>query len=948
MGIEHSTGRIQDPIYSSSSTFQRRGFHFRETGADAGTVSRATNSSGQRGHRTCSSSTERVGLLQQILPSSQKGWGSASNLGSSRLKPYNQSTQVQDVNRQDGRVANSASRLVYHDRSEGRIFSYRDFATTQEIPEVRFRGRSIPVSGSSFRPSLITPHVHKMHGCSAGSITTPGHSHFELYRRLADTSAIARDGATTQGHRVSSSSFSGVETQHREECSLSGPENDLSRDRLGFDHDAGTTVSRSDRDHSADHEQGQARPGSHCSSVSKDVRFHGFSIHGDSFGAVAHETVSVVAKSQRISSESQSSKANKSDAPRASYTISVDQTPVPCLGSHSRGTVSSQTANDRCLPVGLGSSFGWPPSSRGMGGSSARLAHQLPRADGRISGSEIFPPSFERLSCSSTGGQHSNSLIYKSPGGSALTQSEQDSEADFSLGPGQAPVTQGSLHSGAFECGSGFTVQTDTSDRGMETPPRGSGTDLGKILRSRGGPLRLPSDSAMSPLLLSESPSPPGSGCDGTHMAQNAPVCISSSFSAPGSPSQSSPTRVLPLADSATLAEQGMVLGDNISPRRLALGDSGEEGPSVSGRGYDIPSQARPVESSCLAPEGYQLRNTGLSPGVIDTILSARASSTRQSYASKWGVFDRWCVVHNVDPVNCHIASVLDFMQEKLSTGTCPATLKVYVAALSACHALIDGMPLGRHPLLSRFLRGARRLRPTVKTKMPSWDLAIVLEGLVETPFEPLESASDRLLTLKMVFLMAITSLKRIGDMQALSISPSCLDFAPGSVKVILHPHPDYLPKVPFSAVHPVILEAFCPPPFATPEQEKSYRLCPVRALQTYVHRTSQWRKSEQLFVCYGGGNRGAAATRQTMSHWVRDAIALAYEARGQASPIGLRAHSTRGVASSSALARGAPLQQVCDAAGWSSPHTFIRFYSLDVHATPGSHVLESTSQANV
>ncbi len=86
----------------------------------------------------------------------------------------------------------------------------------------------------------------------------------------------------------------------------------------------------------------------------------------------------------------------------------------------------------------------------------------------------------------------------------------------------------------------------------------------------------------------------------------------------------------------------------------------------------------------------------------------------------------------------------------------------------------------------------------------------------------------------------------------------------------------------------------------------------------------------------------------RTVSHWVRDAIALAYEARGQASPLGVRAHSTRGVASSMALARGAPLQQVCDAAGWSSPHTFVRFYSLDVHATPGSHVLESTSQSHV
>jgi len=34
--------------------------------------------------------------------------------------------------------------------------------------------------------------------------------------------------------------------------------------------------------------------------------------------------------------------------------------------------------------------------------------------------------------------------------------------------------------------------------------------------------------------------------------------------------------------------------------------------------------------------------------------------------------------------------------------------------------------------------------------------------------------------------------------MQALSISPSCLDFAPGMMKVNLHPHPDYLPKYSF------------------------------------------------------------------------------------------------------------------------------------------------------
>ena len=53
-----------------------------------------------------------------------------------------------------------------------------------------------------------------------------------------------------------------------------------------------------------------------------------------------------------------------------------------------------------------------------------------------------------------------------------------------------------------------------------------------------------------------------------------------------------------------------------------------------------------------------------------------------------------------------------------------------------------------------------------------------------------------------------------------------------------------------------------------------------------------------------------------------------------------VRAHSTRGMAASKALLSGVSLQEVCDAAGWSSPLTFVRFYSLDLDAAPGSQVL--------
>lgn len=65
--------------------------------------------------------------------------------------------------------------------------------------------------------------------------------------------------------------------------------------------------------------------------------------------------------------------------------------------------------------------------------------------------------------------------------------------------------------------------------------------------------------------------------------------------------------------------------------------------------------------------------------------------------------------------------------------------------------------------MVSRFLHAALRLRPASHTRVLTWDLAIVL-----APFEPIK-------TLKTVFLLAITSLIRVGHLQALSVSPLCL-----------------------------------------------------------------------------------------------------------------------------------------------------------------------------
>ena len=109
-----------------------------------------------------------------------------------------------------------------------------------------------------------------------------------------------------------------------------------------------------------------------------------------------------------------------------------------------------------------------------------------------------------------------------------------------------------------------------------------------------------------------------------------------------------------------------------------------------------------------------------------------------------------------MDPVNCPVGAVLEFLQERFSAGLSHSTLKVYVGALSAFHVPLSGSSLGRHPFISRFLCGTLRLRPAVCTRVPTWDLAIVLEGLSLAPFEPIEEVSEKFITLKTIFLLAI------------------------------------------------------------------------------------------------------------------------------------------------------------------------------------------------
>ena len=208
-----------------------------------------------------------------------------------------------------------------------------------------------------------------------------------------------------------------------------------------------------------------------------------------------------------------------------------------------------------------------------------------------------------------------------------------------------------------------------------------------------------------------------------------------------------------------------------------------------------------------------------------------------------------------------------------------------------------------------------------------------------------MSSCSLQLLTYKTAFLVAITSAKRACEFAAFGYDPPFTQFHPD--KVTMYFDVSFLPKVVsnFHMNQPVTLPSFFKSPLALLEH-MLHTLDVRRALSFYIHRTKSHRQSKSLFLCFYGPRIGTPASPQSISRWIVSTISLAYRLSGKSPPDHLTAHSTRAFSTSVAFHRGTDIPDICHAATWSTPSTFIRHYRLDVrvrhYASFGRAVLAS------
>ena len=341
-----------------------------------------------------------------------------------------------------------------------------------------------------------------------------------------------------------------------------------------------------------------------------------------------------------------------------------------------------------------------------------------------------------------------------------------------------------------------------------------------------------------------------------------------------------------------------------------------------------VPSRRPRAEPSRVATLKRHYRKLGFSGRAARVLSGVLRESSSRLYQSRWKIFCGWCRGRSVAPVNASVPVVVDFLIHlRQDKGLSISAVKGYCSALNSMLAL-KGRDLAASREITTLLRSFARSVNPVELRPPAWDVSLVLRSLTGAPYEPLRTCEERFLAQKTLFLLALASAKRIGELHALSYRVShTRDWGEVSFAFVT----GFVAKTQDPSSLAPRFEGFSVPALTYARKNRNGRLlCPVRAVKVYLDRTAPHRpRCERLFVTAG---RSKKISNTTVSFWLRKTISRAYELSGTALPVPApRARETRGIAPSILFRKNFAVDQVLKAGTWRRHTTFTRHYLRDI-----------------
>ena len=576
---------------------------------------------------------------------------------------------------------------------------------------------------------------------------------------------------------------------------------------------------------------------------------------------------------------------------------------------------SSETqpiSSDRRVKTGLGCSLPRNFYRRDLVFSGAKTSYKCFRTDSsKTSNSYIYQKQPGNIN-PPAGGQYNGFSLPNENGGYPKQGNDHVVKRNLGSPPRQQDHDYCRVLTKRTECDSGLGIPTCSGFLRMETKSKDIPVDMSTIRHSEYGFICVSTFSSSTSLHgLETRPIVQSSRCNATTVGSSLPLCIPSIFTHREGSRKSIEGTGTNVNNNTGLADSTMVhqSSRNVSKKPSIITSllGSVERPK---RKHASVSPKQLLETSGMDGLRKKMATEGLSKRAADLITSSRRPGTISNYESSWRKWSSWCTGREVDPFQCPLRNILDYLAELFELGLSYRTINSHRSAISAYHVQIDGISVGKHPQVCALITGVFNNNPPQPRYTFIWDVDVVLFYMKALPNNT--ALSDKLLTMKLTMLLALTAASRGSELKLLDIrymakTDSCYTFT-------------------FTGLFKSWKQGNAPPSIDFHAFSQDQHLCIVNTIDDYLTRSQPWRTLGQSQLLLSFVNPHKAVVKSTISGWLKFVLKEA-----GVNTDTFKAHSVRSASSSKASFSGLSVKDILSRGNWSNKSTWQKFYHKQI-----------------
>ena len=821
----------------------------------------------KRCNRTCPFRPNANRFLFNIFPCHQENRRIKASDKSETIKQVSAETAFQNGLFKQGQEPSSTRRLGNFPRFKRCISSYSSTCGSQKVPTFLHKRKSIPVHLPLFWVKPSAQEFHKNSDCNSSTSQNAEFANGSVSRRLVSGQSGQTNVDFKQEESPQSSSRSRVLDKSRKIFSHSKSTHNIHRGSFPFRQ--GNSVSNSRKDCEDRTSNSLIKERSNSSKFPSFVGANGLMHRHSSKRSPIHEATAAPSSTflEASNKGSPSQNSGKQVFVRPLQVVAKQTKFDSREMFHSKREYEG--AHNRRLEARFWRPFGKPGFSRFLDKKRETTSHKLSRVGSSFSVCPSLSPSTQRPQCIDQVRQYNCGPIYQQTGGNKVS-SPLFTDMEF-VGHGnskQDSILSSSSGRQIKFIGGRFVQSKDSSNR-MDSKRCHSESDFPSLgyPNDRSFCIRYESQSP-NVLLLDSQSNGTSNRCFVNSLGEHGSLCFSSFNSNSQSSSAYEEISVPANSDRTPVAQEDLVHRSSSDVDRLPASPTYTAELALSAKDKDIPPEPTGVQSCCMEAISRSFKKKGFSEKSRSLLAASWRAGTQKDYSVKFNKFHSWCCERDIDPYQATLAQCADFLSCLFQSGLKYRTIAGYRSMLSAMLPSIDNIPVGQHPHIIRLLKGVFNSRPPQRRLVPEWNLERVLDLLSGPLFEPLSKIALKFLTWKTVFLIAVTTFRRCGDIQALSIAEGFMSIVPEGIIFIR----EGLAKQdrPGHQGSKILVPCF----------RQNSKLDPKRALQNYLKRTEKLRNvggnvETRLFLSFQKPHK--VVSRQTIALWIVNIIRLAY-----------------------------------------------------------------------